>query len=216
MTEQRHALITGTSSGIGQAIARRLLQQGYRVTGISRRERADIDDDNFVARSIDLGDMRVLESALGEPPLAGDFDCFIHAAGRGDFGSIEQFSVARIEESIRVNLLSGMVICRSLVPRMRRRGGGRIVFIGSESALQALREDCASDAINVSLVNPGMVRSPFFDELSFAPGPQPENAIEVDDVAEAVLQILQSSGNIVIDEINLSARVKSIDFKRKP
>ena len=236
MTEQRQALITGTSSGIGQAIARRLLQQGYRVTGISRRGRADIDDDNFVARSIDLGDMRVLESALGEPPLAGDFDCFIHAAGRGDFGSIEQFSVARIEESIRVNLLSGMVICRSLVPRMRRRGGGRIVFIGSESALQAgrkgalysaakfglrgfsqaLREDCASDAIQVSLVNPGMVRSPFFDELSFAPGPQPENAIEVDDVAEAVLQILQSSGNIVIDEINLSARVKSIDFKRKP
>ena len=235
MTEQRHALITGTSSGIGQAIARRLLQQGYRVTGISRRGRADIDDDNFVARSIDLGDMRALESALGEPPLAGDFDCFIHAAGRGDFGSIEQFSVARIEESIRVNLLSGMVICRSLVPRMRRRGGGRIVFIGSESALQAgrkgalysaakfglrgfsqaLREDCASDAIKVSLVNPGMVRSPFFDELSFAPGAQPENAIEVDDVAEAVLQILQSSGNIVIDEINLSARVKSIDFKRK-
>ena len=236
MTEQRQALITGTSSGIGQAIARRLLQQGYRVTGISRRGRADIDDDNFVARCIDLGDMRALESALGEPPLAGDFDCFIHAAGRGDFGSIEQFSVARIEESIRVNLLSGMVICRSLVPRMRRRGGGRIVFIGSESALQAgrkgalysaakfglrgfsqaLREDCASDAIQVSLVNPGMVRSPFFDELSFAPGPQPENAIEVDDVAEAVLQILQSSGNIVIDEINLSARVKSIDFKRKP
>ena len=235
MIERRHALVTGTSSGIGRAVARRLLQQGYRVTGISRGQ-PDIEDDNFVARCIDLGDMPALETALGESALARDFDCFIHAAGRGDFGSIEQFSVARIEESIRVNLISGMVICRSLVPRMRRRGGGRIVFIGSESALQAgrkgalysaakfglrgfsqaLREDCASDAIRVSLVNPGMVRSPFFDELSFAPGAKPENAIEVDDVAVAVLQILQSSANIVIDEINLSARVKSIDFKGKP
>ena len=235
MTEQRQALVTGASSGIGRAIAEHLLQQGYRVTGISRREQMDSLGENFSAECIDLGKLGSLETALGERLLERDFDCFVHAAGRGDFGSIEQFSVAQMEESIRVNLLSGMVICRGLVPRMRRRGGGRIVFIGSESALsagrkgalysaakfglrgfcQALREDCASDGIQVSLVNPGMVRSPFFDKLAFAPGAQPENAIEVDDVATIVLQILQASSNIVIDEINLSPRVKSIDFTPK-
>jgi short-subunit dehydrogenase len=191
-----------------------------------------LGDGNFDARSVDLADLAGLESALDDILRLQDFDCFIHAAGQGYFGSIEQFSVAQIEQSIRVNLLGGMVICRGLVPRMRRRGRGRIVFIGSESALQAgkkgalysaakfglrgfsqaLREDCASDGIQVSLVNPGMVRSPFFDELPFAPGSRPENALEVDDVAEAVMQILQSSPNIVVDEINLSARVKSIDF----
>jgi NADP-dependent 3-hydroxy acid dehydrogenase YdfG len=67
----------------------------------------------------------------------------------------------------------------------------------------------------VSLINPGMVRSPFFDELSFAPGALPENAIEVEDVARVVLQIMQSSPHIVIDEVNLSPRVKSIDFGKK-
>lgn len=236
MTEARHALVTGASSGIGRAVAERLLQQGYRVTGVSRRGETAPLGENFSAERIDLGDLANLEDSLAERLLARDFDCFVHAAGRGDFGSIEQFSVAQIEQSIRVNLLSGMVICRGLVPRMRRRGGGRIIFIGSESALQAgkkgalysaakfglrgfcqaLREDCARDGIRVSLVNPGMVRSPFFDTQAFAPGALPENAIEVDDVATVVLQVLQASSNIVIDEVNLSARVKSIDFNAKP
>jgi short-subunit dehydrogenase len=136
---------------------------------------------------------------------------------------------------MRINLTSAMVVCRGLLPALRRRGNGRLIFIGSESALAAgkkgalycaskfglrgfclsLREDCASDGIQVSLVNPGMVRSPFFDDLSFAPGALPENAIEVEDVARVVLQIMQSSPYIVIDEVNLSPRVKSIDFGKK-
>lgn len=237
MTDAYTALVTGASSGIGLAIAQRLLLLGYKVIGVSRRGQVEaINDKNFIAQSLDLGDLDAVESAFSEILDNHQIDFFIHAAGQGQFGSIEQFSVAQIEQSIRVNLTSGMIICRALVPGMRRRGQGRIVFIGSESALQAgrkgaiysaskfglrgfsqaLREDLASDGIAVSLVNPGMVRSPFFDSLSFAPGAKPENAIEVGDVAEAVMQILQSSREIVIDEINLSPRVKSIDFNAKP
>jgi len=236
MADRKRALITGSSSGIGLAIAQRLLEQGYEVTGISRRGQVDaLRHDNFSAEVIDLDDLGTLEARLKTILETAEFDCFIHAAGQGYFGSIEQFSVAQIEKSLRVNLVSGMVICRSLLPRLRQRGAGRIVFIGSESALQAgkkgalysaakfglrgfclaLREDCASDGIQVSLVNPGMVRSPFFDALPFAPGASPENAIEVADVAEVVAQILDTSPNIVIDEINLSPRVKSINFHHK-
>jgi len=116
---------------------------------------------------------------------------------------------------------------------MRRRKSGRIIFIGSESALnagrkgalyssakfglrglaQALREDCSKDGITVSLINPGMVNTAFFDKQSFRPGKEPGNYIEAGDIADTVLHILHSNSNIVFDEINLSPRNKSIDFK---
>ena len=233
MPESGSALVTGASSGIGLACARLLLEQGYRVCGISRR-RPPIEHANFSALGADLEDLEALGEALRELLAEQQFDCLVHAAGSGLFGSIEQFSIAQIDASLRLNLASAMVICRALLPGLRRRGNGRLVFIGSESALaagrkgalysaakfglrgfcQALREDCAADGIRVSLVNPGMVRSPFFEQLSFAPGARAENAIETGDVAVIIGQILQASADIVIDEINLSPRVKSIDFRR--
>lgn len=235
MTDQATALITGASSGIGLATTKLLLQQGYRVVGISRRDvSTELNHQNYQSISVDLSTLEPLESKLRELQKNESIDCLIHAAGQGHFGSIEQFSVKQIEDSIRLNLISVMTICRSLLPSMRRRGHGQIIFIGSEAAInagnkgalysaakfglrgfsQALRADCASDGIRVSLINPGMVRSPFFDALSFAPGENAENAIDVNDVADSIWQILCSSSNIVIDEINLSPRIKSIDFSK--
>jgi len=236
MTETQTVLISGASSGIGLATASLLLQQGYRVIGISRRGQVEqLEHENFTALALDLDDLAQLETRLAKLLETHDIDAFVHAAGQGHFGSVEQFSLRQMESALRVNLTSAMVICRGLLPKLRRRGQGRLIFIGSESALAAgrkgaiycatkfglrgfclsLREDCASDGIQVSLINPGMVRSPFFDELPFAPGAQPENAIAVTDVARLVLQIMQSSPDIVLDEINLSPRVKSIDFGNK-
>ena len=77
---------------------------------------------------------------------------------------------------------------------------------------QALRAECARAGIRVTLVNPGMVQSPFFDELDFRPGPEPDNYILPEDVAEVIVQALTARDGTVLDEINLSPQKKVIEF----
>lgn len=227
------ALVTGASSGIGLAITQSLLLQQCRVIGLARNfSRIKIENELFEPHSQDLIKLDKTSTLLKRLCRENMFDFFIHSAGSGQFGSIEQFSVKQIESYVNSNLSSALVLSRHIVPAMRRRKSGRIIFIGSESSLragkkgalyssvkfglrglaQSLREDCSRDGISVSLINPGMVRTAFFDKLNFKPGQQTSNAIQAEDIATTVLHILSSNPDIVFDEINLSPRNKSIDF----
>ena len=79
---------------------------------------------------------------------------------------------------------------------------------------QALRDEVGSSDIRVCLINPGMVRSPFFGDLNFYPGKNFENAIETSDVAAVVTDILAMRRGTIIDEVNLSPAKKVIVFNK--
>lgn len=228
------ALITGSSSGIGLAIVNTLLRQQCRVIGIARNhQKATIDNPLFTAYDQDLSDLKQSEVLIKGICKQHKIDIFIHCAGEGLFGSIEQFSIAQIDRNIRTNLTSALMLAHYIVPNMRRLDATNILFIGSESALNAgkkgalysstkfglrglalsLREDCARDGIRVTLVNPGMVDTPFFDNQNFRPGSDKSNSISTADIADCVLHVLNSNPDMVFDEINLSPRNKSIDFR---
>ncbi len=216
-------VVSGASSGIGAAVIDRLVSMGDRVAAISRRPaRSDSPLVNSV--QCDLSDLGETTQMLKTLVKSGPIDGLVLSHGYGDFGSLEQFSEARIVSLINSNLTSSIMLARSVVPLMKKSGSGKLVFVGSEAALkgarqgavycatkfairgfaQALRHECSSSGVQVSVVNPGMVDTPFFDKLSFSPGPDPENSLTAEDVAAAIISIIEASPNAVIDEINLS------------
>ena len=126
-----------------------------------------------------------------------------------------------------------MVITKLLLPHFKRNKIGDIIFIGSEAGLlgakngslyctakfglrgfsEALSKDVANKNIRVSIINPGMIRTNFFENLNFKPGDDEKNAINIKDVSSTVAYILDLSRNTIVDEINLSPLKKAIKFK---
>lgn len=235
-TIKRTILVTGASSGIGRAVAGNLLRQGHHVIGMSRDSSKFIRQmDHFSPVQLDLSRLsdipqkiRALEQAFPE------IDAVVFCAGRGQFGSVEEFSYAQIESLMTLNFTSQAFLVKALLPALKRKNHGDLIFIGSEAALkgsrkgamycaskfalrgftQALREECAKSNVRVCLINPGMVKTAFFEQLSFEPGDDQSNFIEPEDVAETVSYVLNSRTHIVIDEINLSPLNKVVKFKK--
>ena len=161
-----------------------------------------------------------------------DLDCLVSNAGFGKFGSLETFSTKEINDFIFTNLTSHMILTNKILPHLKKIRKGNIIFIGSESALkggkngslysaakfglrgfsQSIREESCSKNIHVSLINPGMVRTSFFNNLDFMPGEDKSNAIEPDDIGKIIIDILSTRNGSVIEEINLSPLKKVIKF----
>lgn len=227
-------LVTGSSSGIGLALCRQLLKDGCEVVGVARRQQS-LAHAAFTAVAIDLADLDALPQALDQLRRDhGSFSALFCNAGRGHFADLEQFSYAQIRALIDLDFTSQVFVARAFLPDMKKDRRGHIFFTGSEAALrgtqkgsvycaakfalrgfaQALREETARHGIRVTLVNPGMVRTPFFAPLGFQPGAEADHAIEPEDVAQLIAQALVARDGTVVDEINISPQKKLLDFKK--
>ena len=233
---KRTILVTGASSGIGRAIARSLLQQGHQVLGLSRDcTKFILPMDGFTPVQLDLSRLNDIPQKMRElEQVFPELDAVIFCAGKGRFGSVEEFSYTQIEDLMTLNFTSQAFMVKALLPALKRKGQSDLIFIGSEAALkgsrkgalycaskfalrgftQSLREECGKSNVRVCLINPGMVKTAFFESLSFEPGNESSNFIAPEDVAEAVSYVLNSSTQIVIDEINLSPLNKVVKFKK--
>jgi NAD(P)-dependent dehydrogenase (short-subunit alcohol dehydrogenase family) len=136
------AIVTGASSGIGAAVARRLLSEGWTVGLLARREEKlhEVAEDHpaAVVLPADVTDEGAVEAAFGRFVAdAGRLDLLFNNAGLfGTAGPLDELSIAMWREVVEVNL-TGMFLCaRAAFGRMRRQDpqGGRIVNNGSVSA----------------------------------------------------------------------------------
>jgi NAD(P)-dependent dehydrogenase (short-subunit alcohol dehydrogenase family) len=202
MPEPRHAVVTGSSSGIGRAIALRLLADGWRVTGLSRSE-ASLGL-GFIWRQADLADGEALHEAAADLAPA---DALIHAAGLQRTGRLGALDPEALREMFAVHVASASILADALVPSMP--DGGRIVLVGSrtsagaagkshyastKSALLGLSRSWAKELaprrITVNVVSPGPTDTPMLADPARADvppvAPPLGHLVDPDDVAALV------------------------------
>jgi 3-oxoacyl-[acyl-carrier protein] reductase len=146
----RRAIVSGTSSGIGRAIAERLLRDGWSVIGLDRAERS-IDHPMFEAETIDLSDVDALRRRVQTMSAP---DALVHAAGHMRIGRLGGIDVADGLAMWETHVGAATVLADAFVPRMR--DGGRIVLIGSRTASGAAGRSQYA-AVKAALV--GLARS---------------------------------------------------------
>jgi 3-oxoacyl-[acyl-carrier protein] reductase len=124
----RKALVTGSSSGIGEAIARRLLHDGWDVLGLDRA-RPSIDAAKFKAIEVDVtNEVEVSRRVAAE----GEVTAVVHAAGYMRVASVGDLNLDDGENMWRVHVHAASILANALAPRLP--AGGRIVLIGSRAA----------------------------------------------------------------------------------
>ena len=175
------AIVTGASSGFGYEICKQLIEKGYKVYGISRRE---IAPSGVTAISADVSDESSVRSIVDEIALKeGRIDLLIANAGMGISGPVELTSKEDAVRIMDVNFFGQVYIAQAVLPYMRTQKRGTIVFVSSvgapialpyqafysasksavNSVALALRNEVREYGIHVTVVMPGDASTGFTD-----------------------------------------------------
>src|SRR5690349_4987623 len=139
----RRAMVTGASSGIGEATARLLAARGIPVALVARRaeilERLASDLPGAIAVSADVADDHAMLQAVDQAEAAlGPVDLLVNCAGIIGPRPLEQLTPDVWRRTVAINLSGTFYPCRELGLRMRSRGGGDIINVASDLAFTAM------------------------------------------------------------------------------
>src|SRR6267142_6625323 len=176
------ALVTGASSGIGEATAERLAKAGYEVYGTSRRG-AQAGKRSFEMLPLDVTSDESVEAAVSDVMRRhGRIDLLVNNAGFGVApAGAEESSLDQARSIFETNFFGLVRMTRAVVPHMRRQGSGRIINIGSvlgflpmpygalyaatkhaiEGYSESLDHELRTRGIRVSIIEPGYTKTPF-------------------------------------------------------
>lgn len=209
----KSALLTGATGGLGGAIAAALAERGARLLLSGRSAEALAD----LAASLP-GEHRVLPADLAEPGAAetlcreaGAVDVLVANAGLPGTGRLESFTAEQLARCVRVNLEAPAQMARALIPDMRERGEGHLLFVSSLSGKAAsprsslynatkfglrglafgLRQDLAAAGIGVSVVSPGFIREAGMFAESGTKLPPGMGTRSPEDVGAAVVKAIE-------------------------
>lgn len=201
----KHVWITGASSGLGEHTARKLAKLGCHVSICARSgdklNAIAADSPNISAHVADVTDIERLKELVSEIEAEhGPVDLCVFSAGAWFQGSLEDMKVDNFKKTFDVNVFGVVNALDAILPRMLERGRGHISWISSvagygglpnavsygasKAALihmaETVKPEMARKGIDVSVINPGFVRTPLTDKNKF-PMPflmEPEDAAE--------------------------------------
>lgn len=149
------ALITGASSGIGKAVAEVMAKDGFKVYGTSRRANYEIVEENGVSYTMlpmTLQDEDTISSAVEYIiKQDGRIDVLVNAAGSGIAGAIEETSVEEAISQFDVCFFGVMGVLNHVLPHMRKARSGMVINIGSMAACFPIPFQAMYSAVKSSL-----------------------------------------------------------------
>jgi len=224
MAERKTVLITGASTGIGAATARRLREDGHRLVLSARREEplaelaAELGGDDVMTKTCDVTEWEQVEAlvAAARERFGGPDIVFANAGFGASRGFLEE-SPEQWRSMVLTNVLGVAHTIRATLPHLLEQDSGHYLITSSvagrrslpgslysatkwavtgmgESLRQELRQMHENHTIKVTLVEPGMVDTPFFDD-------RPSGALEADDIAAAVHYAISQPDRVDVNEI---------------
>jgi NAD(P)-dependent dehydrogenase (short-subunit alcohol dehydrogenase family) len=211
----RVALITGTSRGIGTALAAAFAAEGYAVIGCGRSAGPDVEVAGVDYRRCDVSDPAAIRDLVaGTVATHGRLDVLVNNAAIEIEGTVEETTVERWDEVLAVNVRAPALLAAAAIPHMRAVGGGVILniasvdgtwaeprlpaYCASKGALLALTRamaiDHGADNIRCMSICPGYVRTEMLEQF-FASQPDP-NAARAQGIAMHPLRRLAEPSDI--------------------
>ena len=239
--ENKAAIVTGASSGIGAAISARLCEMGYEVFGIGRSFGSSFAEQFpdaagnplFHAVVCDLLDTEKMLKMVREIAAEAEVTLLVNNAGSAYYGLHEELNPKKIQEMVRTDLEVPMILSQQLL-RGFKKNKGCIVNIASVTAQQSNPHGCAYGAVKAGLasfsrslfdearkygvrvvvVSPDMTKTELYRNADFTVGEETESYLLPQDVADAVAYIVGQREGVAVSEVTLRPQYHRI--RRKP
>ena len=226
ITNNKIAIVTGASTGLGKSISLKLALQGFKVILASRNEKKLNDVRKFISEnggesqviSTDISNEKDVQNLYSKISI-NDVDVLVNNAGFGIFNKIHKITTEEWDKQINTNLRGSFLMSRYISKSMIKRKTGRLVFINSVAGINpypyssayvasqfglrgfasSLREELREHNIKVISVHPGAIDTQFWNNVN-VDFPKDE-MLSSDDVAESVLYAVLAPNNVVQEEV---------------
>lgn len=234
----KKVIVTGASSGIGEAIASALVSAGHEVYGIGRKYDKSsrlLENPLFYPHVCDLKRHTDVEKEIKLIKEEADgIDILVNCAGAGYFGPHEQINPDRLHEMVAVNVEAPIIIAGLLLRDMKKKGG-MIINISSVTAKKTNIYGCAYGATKAALtsfgeslfdetrkygvkvvnIHPDMTASHFYRNADFTACDEEDFRLEPEEIADCVMDVINMREGAVITDITIKPQKHGIKREKR-